>query len=114
MNPKALSEASISLKVLRGAAQALVAVGMLSTAPSLAARAADDKPAETTSAHPAKAFGQTVKRDTKAAGATIKEGAHRVAVAARAVGHEIATAAKRSAAATRSAFRGEKADPQAT
>jgi hypothetical protein len=110
---RAISEASVALKKLRGTARALIAVGMLSVAPGLAVHAAEDKP-ETAAAHPAKAFGQTVKRDTKAAGATMKEGAHRVAVAARAVAHEVATAAKRGAAATRSAFRGEKPDTQAT
>ena len=96
-----------------GAAGLLVAWSLLLT-PSIAAHAAEDAPHESAISAHAKSFGAAVKRDTKAVSAKCKEGAHRVAVAAKAVGHEIGTAAKRGAAATRAAFRGEKAETPAS
>jgi hypothetical protein len=97
----------------RSAAVLLVAWSLLLT-PSIAAHAAEDAPHESAISAHAKSFGAAVKRDTKAVSAKCKEGAHRVAVAAKAVGHEIGTAAKRGAAATRAAFRGEKAETPAS
>jgi hypothetical protein len=95
-------------RVLRRGVLGLAAAGCLLGTPFIAARAAEDRPAESAVSVHAKSFGVAVKRDTKAVGAACKDGAHRVAVAAKAVAHEIATAAKRGAAQTRAAFGGHK------
>jgi hypothetical protein len=87
-----------------------LAAACLLIAPFITARAADDRPTESTVSAHTKSFGVAVKRDTKAVGAACKEGAHRIAVASKAVAHEIATAAKRGATETRAAFRGEKTE----
>jgi hypothetical protein len=99
---------------LRHSAAVLLVAWSLLLTPSIAAHAAEDAPHESAISAHAKSFGAAVKRDTKAVSAKCKEGAHRVAVAAKAVGHEIGTAAKRGAAATRAAFRGEKAETPAS
>jgi hypothetical protein len=98
---------------LRHSAAVLLVAWSLLT-PSIAAHAAEDAPHESAISAHAKSFGAAVKHDTKAVSAKCKEGAHRVAIAAKAVGHEIGTAAKRGAAATRAAFRGEKAETPAS
>ena len=98
----------------RIAASGLALASALLLTPVIAAETAGDQSQESSISKHAKAFGEAVKRDAKAVGAKSKEGAHRVAVAAKAVGHEVATAAKRGAAATRAAFRGEKAESPAS
>jgi hypothetical protein len=92
----------------RGAASGAVVALALTLCPLIAAHAAADQTGTSAVSAHAKAFGETVRRDTKAVGATFKEGAHRVAVAAKAVAHEIAQAARRSAAESRAALRGKQ------
>jgi hypothetical protein len=110
---KVMSTATIDVVRAVRRVRLLIACGLLLT-PHMAVYAADDE------AHPSaisirvRSFGEAVRRDARALGNDCREGAHRTAVAAKTWGQRMATVAKRSAAETRSAFRGEKANTPAS